>query len=541
MVLGFEPARSPGVAASRIAQEPAKAVDNHSVTAATTPGVDGDSRTHPKRIESIWMLGCIVVLAMLYAWQLQPGIAPHGDISKFQFVGPTGGTAHQTGYPLYLALTWLVSHIAPFAGTGTAVTAVSAIAMVGAAALCFAALRHLGARPVIAATFAIVLGAAPYPLYYAVVAELYALHLLFMSALLVALLRWQRTRSDVHLGIAVLLLALSFTHHMTTALLVPGIAVFVWMVDRRTFQRRRVWLLGAAALAMAALSYGFLIWRAADQSVPFLEVVPRSWRDLPGIWLGTGAAGSFTLDPGLLAGRAPAVGLDVVRSTLLTLPLALFGARRLGASAAGIMLGLWALAVGVFALALQIPDIAGFLIPVVLVIVVAAALGMERIASRYLSSPGLLTPTLGLVAIAAVVMGVAFVEVQAHDEYAARTRSWLDDVPTGAVLAADYPDAMAVFHLAILEDTRTDVVVVSNYPLADPRASVIGRYLVGETVEVPHTRQLLRPGRAVYAAGREWACELAAAGFAIDHVTEDLFRVLAYDGTRTDLEGWCGD
>jgi Protein O-mannosyl-transferase TMEM260-like len=512
--------------------------------ALTAAHRDPDSTAGPPRLSRsdwLWLAGVASFLALVYAWKLQPGIAPHGDISKFQFAGPTGGTAHQTGYPLYLALTWLAAHTSPWIGTGTAVTALSAACMLGAVALSFVALRMLDVRPPIAAAFAVVLGAAPYVMYYAVVAEVYALHLLFVSALLVTLLRWRATRSDVDLMAAIVLLALSFTHHMTTVLLVPGILVYVWMVDRRTFLRPRVWLVGAGALLMAVLSYGFLIWRAGDPSVPFLEVAPHSWADLPAIWFGAGAADSFTFDPRSLVAGVPGVAMDVVRSTILALPLALFGARALGRSATGAMLGLWVMAGGLFALAFRIPDLAGFLIPIVFVAVLLAGVGMEWLADRYTTSRGLLDVTLVFVAVVAVLVGVAFVDKQAHGEYAARTRAWLAKIPNGAVVAADYPDAMAAFHLAILEGTRTDLVIVSDYPLADPEGSVIGRYLDGATVEVPHTRQQLAPGRAVYAPGRGWACELHAAGFGVERVSDELYRVLPYGGPPADAAEACDD
>ena len=72
----------------------------------TSASVDQEQATTPPQSPSAtsrldWALvgALVVVLGLLYAWQLQPGIAPHGDISKFQFAGPLGGTAHQTGYP----------------------------------------------------------------------------------------------------------------------------------------------------------------------------------------------------------------------------------------------------------------------------------------------------------------------------------------------------------------------------------------------------------------------------------------------------------
>jgi hypothetical protein len=84
---------------------------------------------------------------------------------------------------------------------------------------------------------------------------------------------------------------------------------------------------------------------------------------------------------------------------------------------------------------------------------------------------------------------------------------------------------MAAFYVQLIEHDRGDIDVVSDYPLRDPAGSVIGRYLAGEAVEVPHTRAILQPGRSVYAPGKGWACDLAAAGFGIEPYVGDLYQV----------------
>lgn len=69
-------------------------VDNSWVTPVTTPDrpTVAVKREPMLRVHWVWVSALVVVLGLLYAWQLQPGIAPHGDISKFQFAGPVGGT-----------------------------------------------------------------------------------------------------------------------------------------------------------------------------------------------------------------------------------------------------------------------------------------------------------------------------------------------------------------------------------------------------------------------------------------------------------------
>jgi hypothetical protein len=228
-----------------------------------------------------------------------------------------------------------------------------------------------------------------------------------------------------------------------------------------------------------------------------------------------------------MIGALPSLALDVTRSTLLVLPLAVVGAGALRRDAAGAMLGLWAATTVLFAMAFRIPDLAGFLVPIVLVIVLMAGVGMEWITDRYLRSEVVLAMGLAVVAFVALALGISFVDLQSHDEFEADTRLWLNEIPENAVLAANYPDAMAAFHLSLLEDTRTDVITISDYPLADPEGSVLGRYLAGETVEVPHTRSKLEPGRPVFAPGQDWACELVSVGFGVEPYRGSLFRVVS--------------
>jgi hypothetical protein len=519
-------------------------VDNLCVTSAS---VDQEQATTPLQSPSAtsrldWALvgALVVVLGLLYAWQLQPGIAPHGDISKFQFAGPLGGTAHQTGYPLYLMITWLAAHTLPLIDAATATTAVSAVFGVAAAVMTYVALRELHARPAVAATFSLLLGVAPVIFYYAVVAEVYSAHMFFMAAVLAMLLRWRHTGSDVDLGGAIVVLALSFSHHMGMALLAPGILWFVWKTDRRTFRRLGVWLFGLGSLLVTALLYGYLIWRANDPATPFVEVAPESWLDIPAIWIGTGGA-TLVVGPDALLQRIPGFSLRVARSALLAVPLAIVGFRALRRDAAITMLALWGVASALFALLYAAPDPQSFIPPVVFVLVVVAGVGTEWIAVRYVTSTSVAVAALVSIAAVGIAGGVRFVDFQSPDEYAQRTRTWVAELPPNSVLAASYTDTMAAFHLALLEGTRTDVATISDYPPADPEGSVIGRYLAGEPVEVPHTRVNLMPGRPVYAPGQAWACDLAGAGFGIEPYTEYLFRVLPLgDSAHPDVPELCG-
>lgn len=490
-----------------------------------------DQSVHPSRNiglhDWVWLAGLSLVLAALYAWQLQPGIAPHGDISKFQFAAALGGTVHQSGYPLYLMLGWLAARL-PIVNAATAVTMLSALFGVGTVAFTYSALREMRCRPPIAAAFSLMLGVAPVVFYYAVVAEVYSAHLFFMAGVLAMLLRWRRTGSDVDLGFAIVLLAFSFTNHMSMAFLVPGILWFVWKTDRTIYRRPGVWLFGVASLALAMGTYGYLIWRAGDPATPFVEVAPETWFDLIPIWVGSGGT-MLVLGPeriGEMLRRIPDVGLDVARHTLLALPLAAFGFKELWRDAAGTMLAWWLAVSFAFAVVFASPNPQSFVPPLVLVVMVTAAVGTEWLIARYLRSAIVIAIMAVLVAAVSVGDGMRFVAFQSGDDYERRVRAWYSDVPPDGVLAAGYTDAMAALYLTLLDGARSDVVTISDYPLDDPASSVMGRYLAGEAVTVPHTRDVLEPGRALFAPGKSWACDLADAGFGIEPVTAELFRVL---------------
>ena len=271
---------------------------------------------------------------------------------------------------------------------------------------------------------------------------MYSANLFFTAAVLAMLLRWRRTGSDIDLAAAIVFVALSFTNHMAMAFLVPGILWFVWRTERDTFRRPGVWLFGFGSLLVAALSYGYLIWRANDPATPFVEVAPESWLDFPAIWIGTGGS-MLILGPDRadeIVRRLPGVTKDVARSALLAIPLAVVGFRSLWRDAAGVMLAWWGLASLLFALIFASPNPQSFLPPMVFVVVVAAAVGAEWFATRYVTSTAIVVAMLALITAVSVTDGARFVELQSGQEYADQMRDWYAEVPSDGVLAASYTD-----------------------------------------------------------------------------------------------------
>ncbi len=85
-----------------------------------------------------------VLAFMLYLRTLAPGLLG-GDSGEFQFAAWLGGLAHPTGYPLYLMLGWLWTHLVPWHDPAWRMNALSALCGGVATGLVYlVALRVLG-------------------------------------------------------------------------------------------------------------------------------------------------------------------------------------------------------------------------------------------------------------------------------------------------------------------------------------------------------------------------------------------------------------
>ncbi len=213
---------------------------------------------------SVWLdlavaaLAGIIALA-IYIRSLAPGLL-WGDSAEFQMAAWLGGFAHPTGYPLYLMLGWLWTHLLPVRDPAFRMNLFSAVwgaVAVGLVALLAMRLirflraadltgfRNLsGLSRLIAFGAALVFIFTPTFWSQAVVAEVYTLHAAFVAAILLALLVWgeRRLNGDVRGAerlayVVALLFGLSLAHHRSTILLIPGAALFVALVIRGNWLR----------------------------------------------------------------------------------------------------------------------------------------------------------------------------------------------------------------------------------------------------------------------------------------------------------------
>ena len=259
-----------------------------------------------------WLVGLLFFL--LYALTAAPSITElYDDSLEFQLVGPTFGIAHPTGYPLYILLSGLWSRVLlPFGNWAWRMNLFSALAAGVTIGLLFALAQRLiptiGVKtPTIWPALATVLTFGLGPIWWsqATIAEVYALHNLFVAAiLLVAFTITQSslqdkpnlsiTQSPNHqISLLTLLLGLALTHHRTIVLLAPGLLLMLWG-QKALWPPSRKWLWWALIGVLPLLLYLFLPLRAAMGVSDLRGSYVNSWA---GFWehvLARGYTGFFS-------------------------------------------------------------------------------------------------------------------------------------------------------------------------------------------------------------------------------------------------------
>jgi hypothetical protein len=135
-----------------------------------------------------------VVLTSVYLWTLLPGPGYHGDTAKFGFVGHTLGTPHETGYPAYLAVNYVFTHLFPLGSIAYRANLLSAVLAVLTCLVLYRLQLLLGIYRWIACIATLVFGLSYTFWSQAVIAEVYTLNALFFAGTAFYFIRWHHTR-----------------------------------------------------------------------------------------------------------------------------------------------------------------------------------------------------------------------------------------------------------------------------------------------------------------------------------------------------------
>ncbi len=429
-----------------------------------------------------------VVPLCIYVASLRPGL-DFWDTGELQTVPYILGIAHPSGFPAFVLIGWLWSHVLVCGDPAYRMNLLAAVGMATASAALSAALLELGVEPVFALGAAIVFAVTRVPWDHATHADVHAVALAALSVAFWCALRWYRTGAPGLLPACALAAALALGVHSGTILVVPGVALAA--LARRPPRRRIVGCVALGTLVVAGC-YAYLPLRSAvvyeQRRDPTLALGLPPGRpfwdtDHPSTWRGFRAevgGGEF--------GAATALRRLIDPAVLAKLP-ARYGRAAVGDLAGGVMV---IAAIGLVVLVRRSPLVAagivgGSLGPVLFVLAYPAESDPERyflpsywtiglllgIGAGVLARGGLSHPPRALVA----AVGGLFLFVAAGNVYANRfafgahddaARRFVDRIvrETGphAIIVAPWMYATPLAYAAYVEKRLGDRIVVTGWP-----------------------------------------------------------------------------
>lgn len=180
------------------------------------------------RVET-WQVGllCGFLFTILYWFTLAPSVGAGHDSGELTVCCLIQGVPHPPGYPLYVCLGWLAGHI-PFGEPAYRINLLSALELGAALGFLGAALTLIcGKQPALLAT--LLAGVCTAVWRQAVIAEVFALHLLFLCALIWLAILWEHAELPRRREIVIVtgfILGCTLAHQHIIALAAPSFLAF---------------------------------------------------------------------------------------------------------------------------------------------------------------------------------------------------------------------------------------------------------------------------------------------------------------------------
>ncbi|HEX6475466.1 MAG TPA: DUF2723 domain-containing protein, partial [Candidatus Limnocylindria bacterium] len=420
------------------------------------------------RGDIVWTTAVGLITLCLYVVTARPDVGGPEDSPKFQFLGFVLGTAHPPGYPLYVLLTHLFAKLT----VGTLAFRINVFSGLMGAITCgvvFVLGRQLGAHRVSAAAAACALATGATFWRYSILAEVYTLAAACSAAVMAMLVAWGRRPAHWRLYAACGLIAVALGNHLIIAGLLPAAVTYAIVRDRSVLQPRTI--AAAALIGVLGLGQYALVLVRTRQGAPYLEAHARSVPELVHVILARDLAGKqfqFSLGT-ILSQRVPVVaryareelGLAGVALVLLGAGRAIRQRSAEAAVLAGAIAGMLVVVVNLKG------DVAGFLVPVLVLAWPIAALGLDVI--RAIAAPlGRAAP----VCSAIVALSLPCVRLAASD---ARVRPLRDteDAAGFRTLYAALPPQAAVAYEDYWTQTVMTYLHLSGEIVPDPAPALI--------------------------------------------------------------------
>jgi hypothetical protein len=412
----------------------------------------------------------------------------------------------------------------------------SALFAVAAVLFLWRTLRLLALSPAVSFFVALLFGLTRTFWSQAVVAEVYTLNALFVSAVFFFFLRWHLQRRERDFYLACLLYALSFGNHLTMITFLPAIVYLVWVTDRTVFTSWRKIAIVSLFVLLGAGQYLYIVARSLAPDTLYLETRATTLPELLEIVTGgvyQTRMFTFSLRE-LLLERV----VFFLKSFLLNyhlFPLLIIpGFFRIRRPAVNGFLLLAIAGSLFFSLNYAIGDIVYYFIPVYLLLAIYIGAGLQWVLdwiTRRFTGRLAAATLFAVVSVMLLVLTATNLDVvsQRGNREVPETVALLRDYPPGRnVLLADYGYRQYLLYATFVEGADFDrFFVVEAFPwgYADPPTlGALRAYLErDERSEIMD----VTPGLPVYCAGE--ACpELEEAGVALEAVAGDLYAVAGF-------------
>jgi len=440
------------------------------------------------------------------------------DPAEFQLASYTLGIAHPTGYPLYLIVGWLWSHLLPLGDPAYRINLLSAGFAACAVGLFYPLALSVQRRALqtppqtltrlVAVVAALTLSFSRTFWSQAVRAEVYALNSLFVVAVLLLLLAWSKSDSARALRLAALAYGLSLTHHATMILFLPAILIFVWSTDRSVVRALRSLVTLLILVSAPLLLYLYIPWRAPATPYLYIDLAPgrtlelydNSLRGFAGFVLGEMFTGELGVQAPLLERLYMALDLLFRQFGVAGAALGALGAVKLGVGGRGsaarrclILLVLSYVPLVGFTLVYNVGDIHVFYTPSYLIFALWIAVGMawlvESVRSVRLGAPRIGATAgsyLVLALLAMLPLTSLWSNYQRVDKSADyHAREWAEGVlsqpiPEGTILVSnDRNEITPLLYLQYVEGLRPDLLTIFPLMLPGEEYSNVVRVLDG--------------------------------------------------------------
>ncbi|MBN1991925.1 MAG: DUF2723 domain-containing protein [Anaerolineae bacterium] len=467
----------------------------------------------------------------LYLTTLAPSVVTLFDDSlEFQLVTYQLGIAHPTGYPLYTLLGKLFTFL-PVGNVAFRVNLMSAVFGAATVALLYLLIRQVGANshspringPLPLPGWAVHLGGvggalllATGPVFWqqATIAEVYALNTFFVALLLLIVVTPPAPpKEHRQFYWLAFLTGLSLTHHRTMVLLLPALALYLYLTRRAYRFTWKILALGALLGLAPLLLYLYLPLRGHIGSLD--GTYQNNW---PGFWrqVGAGGYGTFIFDNPFDHERSAGFYWDLMRSHFYTLVpgfVGIFYLLWVGRRKILALTGLAFLTYFTFNIFYRVTDIEVFFIPVFLIwamwsgvgatFLLQIAAGAGRAANR---RPGMLEGSIStgfmklsawrvaLTGLTLVIFGfIIFQNIRATRPLLAQRNTWHVHDYGLDILRQPFEDQAAIVGLV---GEMTLIRYFQQTETMRPQVETIAADL--EADRLVTVEKLLREGKSVY-------------------------------------------